>query len=61
MISRVILCIGMAGNGIYGMLSPSPPPISAQMQYKLKQLSNICDKKKKSPKVEELCKKWKFS
>jgi acetylglutamate synthase len=63
MISRVILCLGMAGVGIHGMLIPNPPPTPAQMQmqYKLKQLSNICEKKKKSPKVKELCKKWKFS
>jgi hypothetical protein len=62
MISRVILCLGMAGGGIYVMLSPNPPTTSTQMQmqYKLKQLSNICDKKKKSSKVKELCKKWKF-
>ena len=63
LISRIILCLGMAGVGIYGLLPPDPPkPLTAaqmQMNYKLKQISNICDKKKKSAKVKEMCKKWK--
>jgi hypothetical protein len=52
----------MAGVGINGLLPPDPPT-SAQLQraYKLKQISNICDKKKKSPKVKEMCKKWSYS
>jgi len=63
MISRIILCLAMGGVGIYGLLPPDPlkPLTAAQMQmnYKLKQISNICDKKKKSAKVKEMCKKWK--
>ena len=63
MISRIILCLAMGGVGIYGLLPPDPPkPLTAaqmQMNYKLKQISNICDKKKKSAKVKEMCKKWK--
>jgi hypothetical protein len=61
LISRIILCLGMAGAGICGLLPPDPPT-SAQLQraYKLKQISNICDKKKKSPKVKEMCKKWSY-
>lgn len=51
--------------GVAGLLPRDPPvpptPAQMQMQYKLKQLSNICDKKKKSPKVQEMCKKWKSS
>ena len=64
-VDRLLIAALCCWLGVTGLLPKDPPvpptPAQMQMQYKLKQLSNICDKKKKSPKVQEMCKKWKSS
>jgi hypothetical protein len=62
MISRVLLLSALIGWGGLNLLPPSPPePLTAhqlQVKGKAKRLSNICDKKKKSKKVKQLCNEW---
>jgi hypothetical protein len=64
-VDRLLIAALCCWLGVAGLLptDPTVPPTPAQMQmqYKFKQLSNICDKKKKSHKVQEMCKKWKSS
>jgi hypothetical protein len=52
----------MGGVGLNGLLPPDPPvPLTGarlQAHSKQKSVSNLCQKKKKSKAVKELCKKW---
>lgn len=64
MISRIILCVAMGGFGLNGLF-PNPPkepqPLNAaQLHAKVKQrsISNICNGKKKSKTVKEMCTRW---
>lgn len=64
MISRIILCAAMGGFGLNGLF-PDPPkepqPLNAaQLHAKAKQrsMSNICNGKKKSKTVKEMCQRW---
>ena len=62
MISRALFLTGLIGWSGSNFLPPDPPkPLTAhqlQVKAKTKQLSNICDKKKKSKKVKEMCDEW---
>jgi len=62
MISRAFFLAGLIGWGGSNLLPPDPPaPLTAhqlQVKGKAKRLSNICDKKKKSKKVKQLCDEW---
>lgn len=61
MISRVILLSAVMGWAGAGLLPHDPqPPTTAQLMAKAKHKSRsaVCDKKKKTKTVRELCKKW---
>ena len=61
MISRVVLCVMMAGVGLNGLLPEPPKPLTAaRLQAKGKQesISNACKGKRKSKTVKEMCKRW---
>jgi len=61
MISRVILCVMMGGVGLNNMFPDTPAPLTtAQLQMKAKQksISNVCNGKRKTKTVKELCKRW---
>jgi hypothetical protein len=60
-ISRIILCAAVGGIGLSGMFPDPPTPLTAaqiQTKGKQKSVSNICQKKKKSKTVKEMCKRW---
>ncbi|MEY4441004.1 MAG: hypothetical protein RL442_4 [Pseudomonadota bacterium] len=62
MISRVIFLSSVIGWSTY-MLLPAPEPLpltSSQLQAKAKQKSRsaICDRKKQTKTVRQLCKRW---
>ena len=62
MISRIILCMVMGGAGLNNMYPDTPKPLTAaqiQQKGKHKSVSNVCNKKKKSKTVKELCQRWK--
>jgi hypothetical protein len=61
MISRLILCAMMGGVGVNNMYPDPPKPLTAaQLQQKAKQrsISNVCNGKRKSKTVKEICKRW---
>lgn len=62
MISRVLLLSAVIGWSGSNLLPPEPPKLLSAKQLmekgRNKQISNLCQKKKKSKKVKELCKKW---
>jgi hypothetical protein len=58
MIDRLILSAVLGTVGWNGMF-PEPKPIpTLKQKAKYKSMSAVCDKKKKTVKVKELCKKW---
>lgn len=61
---RLLVGVACCWFGMAGLLPVTePPPLTLKelkFKAKQKQLSNICDRKKKSPKVKEMCKKWNY-
>jgi len=61
MISRAIFCALIGGFGLNSTYPEPPKPLtSAQLQMKAKQksISNVCNGKRKTKTVKELCKRW---
>lgn len=61
MISRIIFCVAMGGVGLNNMFPDPPAPLTAaQLQVKAKQraISNICNGKRKTKTVKEMCQRW---
>ena len=63
MISRAILLsavMGWSGGNLLPATEPAKPLTAAQLQAKAKykSVSNICQKKKKSKTVKEMCQRW---
>jgi len=61
MISRFIFCALVGGFGLNSTYpTPSVPLTAAQLQVKAKQksISNVCNGKRKTKTVKELCKRW---
>lgn len=61
MIDRLILSAVLGTVGFNGLYPDPPPPLTpAQLQVKAKQksISNMCDRKQKSKKTKDLCKRW---
>jgi hypothetical protein len=61
MIDRLILSAVLGTAGWHG-LNPEPPqpPTSSQLMEmgRERSASNVCAKKKKTPKVKEMCARW---
>ena len=61
MIDRLILSVVLGTVGWHG-LNPDPPPlptpVSLQAKAKYKSVSAVCNKKKKTKTVKEMCKRW---
>ena len=61
MIDRLILSAVLGTAGWHG-LNPEPPqpPTASQLMDKARSrsVSEVCDKKKKTPKVKEMCARW---
>ena len=65
MIDRLILSAVLGLVGLNGLLPPDTPapnvPLTSQQlqaKGKKRQLSELCAKKKKSKKVQEICTRW---
>ena len=61
MISRVIFCVMMGSVGLNGLLPDTPKLLTAEQlkaKAKKRQVSEICQKKKKSRAVKKMCKQW---
>ena len=59
MFDRLLVAAVCGWLGVAGLL-PDPPLTPAQMQAKAKraQTSEICERKKKSKTVREMCRRW---
>ena len=59
MIDRLVLAVVMGVVGWNGLYPDPPKPMTLQQKAKYKSVSAVCLKKKKTPTVKKLCKKWK--
>ena len=58
MIDRLILSAVLGMVGWHG-LNPDPPvPMTLKQKAKERSMSAVCDKKKKTKTVKEMCKRW---
>ena len=59
MIDRLILSAVLGTAGWHG-LNPEPPvPMTLQAKAKERSMSAVCDKKKKTKTVKQMCERWK--
>ena len=58
MIDRLILSVVLGTAGWHGLYPDPPAPMTLQQKAKYKSVSAVCDKKKKTAKVKELCARW---
>jgi hypothetical protein len=59
MIDRLILSAILGTIGWKGLYPEPPMPITLQAKAKYKSMSAVCDKKKKTKTVKQMCKQWK--
>lgn len=58
MIDRLILSAVLGTVGWHG-LNPDPPvPLTLKQKAKERSMSAVCDKKKKTKTVKQMCKRW---
>lgn len=61
MIDRLILSAVLGTAGWHGLHPEPPQPLTASQlmdRGRDKSVSNVCAKKKKTPKVKEMCARW---
>tara|TARA_R110000868_G_scaffold100474_1_gene276272 strand:+ start:174 stop:368 length:195 start_codon:yes stop_codon:yes gene_type:complete len=59
MIDRLILSAVLGAVGWHG-LNPEPPvPLTLKQKAKERSMSAVCDKKKKTKTVKQMCERWK--
>jgi hypothetical protein len=58
MIDKLILSAVLGTVGFNGLFPDPPPPLTLQQKAKEASKSAVCDKKKKSKTVKQLCKRW---
>lgn len=58
MIDRLILSAVLGTMGWNGLFPEPPTPMTLQQKAKYKSVSAVCDKKKKSKTVKDMCKRW---
>jgi hypothetical protein len=58
MIDRFILSAVLGTVGWNGLYPEPKPPMTLQQKAKNKSVSAVCNKKKKTKTVQEMCKRW---
>ena len=61
MFDRLVFAVAMCMGGALGLTPTIPKDMTASELIKVarqKSVSNVCDKKRKTKKVKELCEKW---
>ena len=58
MIDRLILSAVLGTVGWNGMFPEPPLPKTLQQKAKERSMSAVCDKKKKTKTVKQMCKRW---
>ena len=59
MIDRLILSAVLGTVGWNGLYPDPPPPLTLKQKAKERSIRAMCDRKTKSKKVKDLCKRWK--
>ena len=59
MLDRLILSAILGTVGFNGLYPDPPPPLTLKQKAKERSISAMCDRKSKSKKVKDLCKRWK--
>ena len=59
MIDRLILSAVLGTVGFNGLYPDPPLPLTLKQKAKERSISNMCDRKQKSKKTKDLCKRWK--
>ena len=59
MIDRLILSAMLGTIGWNGLFLKLPAPMTLQQKAKYKSVSAVCDKKKKTKTVKQMCERWK--
>ena len=59
MLDRLILSAILGTVGFNGLYPDLPPPLTLKQKAKERSISAMCDRKTKSKKVKDLCKRWK--
>jgi hypothetical protein len=59
MIDRLILSTVLGTVGFNGLFPEPPPTLTLKQKAKKKSISEMCDRKLKSKKTKDLCKRWK--
>lgn len=58
MIDKIILSVMLGTVGWHGLFPDPPVPLTLQQKAKDASKSEVCNKKKKSKTVTQLCKRW---
>jgi hypothetical protein len=59
MIDRLILSAVLGTVGFNGLYPDPPPPLTLKQKAKERSITTMCDRKQKSKKTKDLCKRWK--
>lgn len=59
MLDRLILSAILGTVGFNGLYPDPPLPLTLKQKAKERSISAMCDRKQKSKKVKDLCKRWK--
>ena len=59
MIDRLILSAVLSITGYNGLFPDPLPPLTLKQKAKERSITAMCDRKTKSKKVKDLCKRWK--
>jgi hypothetical protein len=58
-IDRLILSAVLSVTGYNGLFPEPPPTLTLKQKAKERSISEMCDRKSKSKKTKDLCKRWK--
>jgi len=59
MIDRLIVSALLSVTGYNGLFPDPPPTLTLKQKAKERSISEMCDRKSKSKKTKDLCKRWK--
>ena len=59
MIDRLIVSALLSLTGYNGLFPDPPPTLTLKQKAKERSISEMCDRKSKSKKTKDLCKRWK--
>jgi len=58
MIDRLILSAVLSTVGLNGLFPEPPTPLTLKEKAKIKSMSAVCDRKKQTKTVKQMCERW---